>query len=336
MPNLPEIESGITEVNNPRERHAEEVIGQLAVPGSVFLGDGADPWVQLYDGQYYYCKVDATKQEICVGKADTIRQLADVALTSIWTHSDHMTCKEVWAPELHFRDGRKVLYYAADNGDGVLYQTYYLEGSATTPIDEFEHHGKLNLPGSFNIDFSLIDIEGTLHGIWSGGGRTKVPQQNLYITPMKNLWTPDGESYCISEPEYDWERSRGGDGWPYINEGPQALKHVKNDTGPEDVFIIFSANGSWSDEYCLGQLRYKGGDPCNRNSWEKAEEPVFHGTSDVFGPGHASFTRSPDGKEDWIIYHRAKYSGASWNREVYAQQFTWHPDGSPNFGEPVL
>jgi GH43 family beta-xylosidase len=70
-------------------------------------------------------------------------------------------------------------------------------------------------------------------------------------------------------------------------------------------------------------------------SWIKKPGPVFSRPADVFGPGHCSFVKSPDGREDWIIYHAAKYSGAGWKRNVRAQQFTWNADGSPEFGTPV-
>jgi GH43 family beta-xylosidase len=45
--------------------------------------------------------------------------------------------------------------------------------------------------------------------------------------------------------------------------------------------------------------------------------------------------KSPDGTEDWIIYHAAKHSGAGWDRNLRAQKFTWQADGSPDFGTPV-
>jgi hypothetical protein len=45
--------------------------------------------------------------------------------------------------------------------------------------------------------------------------------------------------------------------------------------------------------------------------------------------------KSPDGKENWMVYHAAKHPGAGWNRDVRIQRFGWNADGSPNFGTPV-
>jgi GH43 family beta-xylosidase len=64
-------------------------------------------------------------------------------------------------------------------------------------------------------------------------------------------------------------------------------------------------------------------------------DPVFTRTAEVFGPGHASFVKSRDDQEDWIVYHSAKHSGAGWNRRVNMQRFSWNPDGSPDFGTPI-
>ena len=70
---------------------------------------------------------------------------------------------------------------------------------------------------------------------------------------------------------------------------------------------------------------------------DKETRPVFQKDPaiGVYGPGHNSFVKSPDGKEDWIVYHGAKFSGAGWNRNVRMQKFDWNKDGTPNFGSPV-
>jgi GH43 family beta-xylosidase len=75
-------------------------------------------------------------------------------------------------------------------------------------------------------------------------------------------------------------------------------------------------------------------DPMVAAHWQK-KGPVFTGTANAYGVGHPSFTVSPDGTEDWIAFHTKKDPSPGWNREVRLQKFTWHSDGSPNFGEPA-
>ncbi len=55
----------------------------------------------------------------------------------------------------------------------------------------------------------------------------------------------------------------------------------------------------------------------------------------IYGVGHARFTRSPDGSEQWIVYHAKTQNTPGWkDRVIRMQRFTWAPDGTPNFGTP--
>ncbi|TFW34935.1 family 43 glycosylhydrolase [Massilia horti] len=80
-----------------------------------------------------------------------------------------------------------------------------------------------------------------------------------------------------------------------------------------------------------------------RPAWRKSPEPAFK-TSEAngqFGPGHNSFTTTPDGKTDVLVYHARNYreiKGDSLrdpNRHTRAQVIRWKADGTPEFGEPV-
>jgi GH43 family beta-xylosidase len=167
--------------------------------------------------------------------------------------------------------------------------------------------------------------DGNLYFVWSGWEGFEDVMQNLYIAPMSDPFTISGERVCISRPEHDWEKRVR----PWVNEGPEPLWNGSR------LFIIYSASGSWTDHYCLGQLSFMGGDPLDPNSWKKKTEPVFRATDSVFGPGHCSFVKSRDGKEDWIVYHSAREKGSGWRRQINMQKFTWHHDGSPDFGIPI-
>ena len=92
-------------------------------------------------------------------------------------------------------------------------------------------------------------------------------------------------------------------------------------------------------EYKLGMLTYNGGDPLNSSSWVKSATPVFqrNNAAGVYGPGHNGFFKSPDGTEDWIVYHATTNPNGNCdlNRSTRAQRFTWNADGTPNFGTPA-
>ncbi|NKX52595.1 family 43 glycosylhydrolase, partial [Arthrobacter deserti] len=116
------------------------------------------------------------------------------------------------------------------------------------------------------------------------------------------------------------------------NEAPQALRHPT----AERMFIVYSASHSVTDDYCLGRLDLTGPDPMRPEAWRKHPHPVFSKYVDdhIYGPGHASFVDTPDGGS-WIIYHCSPVSGGGWDsRQLRAQPFYWHPDGTPDFGHP--
>jgi hypothetical protein len=143
---------------------------------------------------------------------------------------------------------------------------------------------------------------------------------------MGSPWELSGPRVEIARPTHAWERIDT----PDVNEGPQAL--VRGET----VNVVYSASGSWTDHYCLGLLSAKAGSDLLRpSSWTKHDEPVFQSGNGVIAPGHCCFARSPNGEEDWVVYHAARYAGAGWVRNVRAQKFGWNLNGTPRFGQPV-
>jgi len=287
---------------------------------------GADPWVVQHGGSYYYCQ--SRRGSLWVSKTERLVDLGKGEWSRVWTPPrGRPYSRSLWAPELHYLRGKWYIYVAADDGENHNHRMYVLEGTTQSPTDPFEFRGQLDTPTNrWAIDGTVLELrDGRLYFVWSGWEGTNNVAQNLYIAPMSDPLTIDGPRVCLSRPEYDWEKR----GEPLVNEGPQALWNG------DRLFLIYSASGSWGDNYCLGQLSWSGGDPLDPRYWIKKPTPAFAGTSNVISPGHASFVKSRDGVEDWIVYHTAKHRGAGWNRQVQIQRFTWAEDGSPNFGVPV-
>jgi hypothetical protein len=142
---------------------------------------------------------------------------------------------------------------------------------------------------------------------------------------MSNPLTISSQRVLISTPTYAWEQNAAA-----INEGPEVT--IQNNV----ISLVYSASGSWTNYYCLGLMTAStASDPMNPASWTKNPNPIFQSGTNVYGPGHHSFTKSRDGLEDWIIYHSARYSGSGWTRQIRAQQFTWNADSTPNLGKPA-
>lgn len=107
----------------------------------------------------------------------------------------------------------------------------------------------------------------------------------------------------ISVPDQSWEQvPYGRPGRLATNEGPEQLVNPK--TGQN--FVVYSAARVNTPFYCLGMLELNGNDPMQYQSWRKNTDGfVFHQNTQagIYGTGHASFTTSPDGSQNYVVYH---------------------------------
>ncbi len=301
------------------------------------LSSGPDPWVTQKDGFYYYTHTLGNR--IALWKVSKIEQLKSATPVTVWSAVVNTAySNDVWAPELHYVDNKWYIYFAADSsGINSTHRIYVLENAAADPTTgTWTLKGKLtDTNDKWAIDASEFTYNNNNYLIWSGWQDDVDGEQEIFIAKLSNPYTIDGTRVLISKPTYDWETRITGGVNVTVNEGPEALINSSN-----QLFLTFSAGGCWSDDYCLGLLTLKmGGDPMNTADWTKTATPVFTKNTNggAFGPGHNGFFLSPDGKENWIIYHANNASGQGCGdaRNPRAQKFTWNSDGSPNFGSPV-
>lgn len=315
------------------------VFGQATFTNPL-LPSGADPWSIHKDGYYYY--TNTLGDRIDIWKTDNLANLKTAERKTIWTPPQGtLYSKGIWAPEIHFIKGKWYVYFAADDGRNENHRLYVLENSSANPLEgEWTFKGKISDPSDkWAIDGSVFRHKKKLYMVWSGWEGDTNGRQDIYIAKLKNPWTIKGKRVKISQPELEWERHgdlNDPDNPPHVavNEGPQILHHK------DRLFIIYSASGCWTDFYTLGMLiTSANSDLMDAASWKKHPRPVFKQSAEnnVFAPGHNSFFKSPDGKEDWILYHANSEpgQGCGKHRSPRAQKFTWDAEGMPMFGEPV-
>ncbi|TVT38365.1 family 43 glycosylhydrolase [Hymenobacter setariae] len=297
------------------------------------LPSGPDPWVVQKDG-FYYVMV-TTGNSLVIRKTAKMSELSQAPATRVWSpQPQHENTRNVWAPELHFLDGKWYIYYTAGpDGQNCCggQRSWVLENASPDPTQgPWVEKARLASPGAdfWSIDMTVFELRGKRYALWSGQ-EAGSDQQNIYISAMSNPWTLTGPRTLLSKPEFEWELN----GTPKVNEGPEILQHKGK------TFLIFSASHCSTDTYALGQLTLTGRDPLVASNWKKSPEPVFvnYAASFAYGPGHNSFFKSKDGSQDWIIYHANNNprEGCGNPRSPRMQQFTWNRDGSPNFGKPV-
>ena len=228
-------------------------------------------------------------------------------------------------------------YFTASDGVDANHRHYVLEATGDDPQGEYLPPARVDPElDSYAIDGSVLEMpDGRLYWMYTAGG--------LFIAPMESPTSVAGPRVRFAEGTEEWERGwrREGDEWVradgYWIEASQAL--IRDGR----VFVVYSAGHTATKHYYLGLLSLTGSDPMDPTAWRKEPGPVFapyegpEGRVDT--PGHNSFTRSPDGTEDWLVYHARDHAPPpglrAAERTVRIQPFGWTGEGLPVFGHPI-
>lgn len=290
------------------------------------FSNGADPWLEYFEGNYYLTTTTWTSQ-LVMRKSPTLAGLKTATPVNIWSHTELERCCNFWAFEFHRLKGPDgwrwyVMYTSGRHGTLDHQHLSVIESVGDDPLGPYQYKGS-PMPNSWNIDGTYFEHNNQLYLLWS---EWVGDEQLNFISAMSNPWTITGPRMVLTRPTYDWEQSGRK-----VTEGAEILKHNGK------TFVIYSASFCDTPDYKLGQLELVGDDPLKPESWKKSSVPVFQSANGVYAPGHNGFFKSPDGTENWIVYHGNSSSkhGCGATRSVRAQKFTWNSDGTPNFGEPV-
>ncbi len=288
------------------------------------------------DGNYYFTATVPEYDRLELRRALTLDGLRTAEPKVVWRkHATGIMGSHIWAPELHRMNGKWYLYFSAGGAENVWdIRIYVLENSSADPYQgEWTEKGQIKTKWeTFALDPTTFEFKGTNYLVWAQKDpATPKVNSNLYIAKMDTPWSITGEQVMISKPDLPWEQI----GYQ-VNEGPAVL--VKNGR----IFITYSASAT-DFNYCLGMVTAK--DDSNLldpKSWTKSQRPVFATwtVNGQYGPGHNSFTTTPDGKTDIFVYHARQYRDIKGdplndpNRHTRAQILHWNPDGTPDFGVP--
>jgi GH43 family beta-xylosidase len=278
---------------------------------------GADPAV-IYTNGYFY-SLRTTGGDVRIRRSTTLGGMASGTEVTVFTPNAEIL-GHVWAPELHFLDGKWYAYSCGTITSGATDQRMFvLEANSTNPMGSYTFKGIMdrNLPA---IDESPFHWNGTNYLFWSGFDDAG---QSLYVAPLVNPWTLGAPRVRISSPTRSWERNGN------VNEGPWPFtRHGR-------LFVVYSASGCWTDDYTLGLLELTGTDLLTSNHWTKTG-PHFLKQPGAYGPGHNSVVQDAAGQW-WNVHHANTSSGQGCGgaRNLRAQRLYWNADGTPFFGVPV-
>lgn len=304
-----------------------------------FISQRADPYCYKHtDGTYYFTGSVPAYDRIVLRAAKTIAGLADAEEKTIWVkHDGGPMSFHIWAPEIHYIDGRWFVYFAAGEKEDIWkIRPYILECEGQDPMtDAWKECGPMKPADedefsfrAFSLDATTFEHKGERYSIWAekvGVGRQI---SNLYIAKMENPYKLKTVQVLLTTPDYDWERI----GF-WVNEGPAVLKHDNK------IFVAFSASATDAN-YCTGMLEADAdSDLLDPQSWKKYRYPILKTDSEkeMYGPGHNSFVKSEDGTKDIMVFHARPYEKLiaeplrDPNRHAYYLEVEWDADGRPVF-----
>ncbi|CAN7468245.1 glycoside hydrolase family 43 protein [Massilia sp. LjRoot122] len=297
----------------------------------------ADPHVTLHaDGWYYFTATVPEYDRLELRRARSLDGLGAAEAKTVWRkHGSGEMGAHIWAPELHRIDGKWYLYFSAGRADKVWeIRLYVLENSAENPLEgEWVERGQLRTGWeSFALDPTSFVHRGQRYLSWTQRAPDGGKATNIYLAKMDGPLAIRQPAVLLTRPEHAWEKI-GHE----VNEAPAVL--VKDGR----VLMTYSASATDAN-YALGLLTAPvDAGLLDPRSWTKSALPVLRSSAATgqYGPGHNSFTTSPDGKTDILVYHARNYRDIVGeplrdpNRHTRAQVIRWRADGMPEFGEPV-
>ncbi|KAH8685873.1 glycoside hydrolase family 43 protein [Tricladium varicosporioides] len=290
--------------------------------------NGSDPFMVWYGGVYYLTTTSWT--DIRITSATTIEGLKKATPKVVWIDSTTSRCCNIWSPELYLLDGYWYIYYGAGPKSDDVASTqriFVLKGGSGNPLSSSYSFVKQIKPSNYDagmIDPSIFKAGNSktyfLFSAWPSGG------QSIYISELTSP-TSIGPATLLSQPTLSWEQVGAG-----VEANPVGISHGGLD------FITFSASLCSTSSASLGLLTLrKGSDPLSASSWVKSQNPAFKNANGLYGTAGNTFFRSPDGTEDWMVFHVNRKEGGvcDGNRQTMAQKVNWGSDGKIDLGVPL-
>lgn len=239
----------------------------------------ADPGVLKYDGKYYCYSTSADVGYYVYVSDDLVNwENKGYCIESAWGIN-----RWYWAPEVVEKNGKFYMIMSVDEHIGFAV--------ADSPLGPFVPEENWLYDKSIDGHIFLDDDgRAYLYYVsWREGH-----EYAIYGCELEDdiVTVKPGTEKLILKAEAPWETKEGA-----VAEGPFILKHNGK------YYLTYSGNGYTSHYYSVG---YAISDS-PLEGYERYDcSPILSYTSKVYGPGHHSFTTSPDGSELIIVYHAHK------------------------------
>ena len=264
-----------------------------------------------------------------------------------------------------------------DTLNGVNYNAWFAfdtnvwECDCADPYDNIDQwHIVKSMPlTGWSIDFEVFKnpqpgpYQNHWYMLWAGADSPSTTWgfESIFVAELLDL-TPTGQTLStfdnndsdrVIKYRFDWT--------DVITEAPGMAIQGNS------VNVVYSGNGAETSDYALGVGILKTGqDPSNPASWinhnasgcdgDVSATAEFLRTPTVFGPGVFRQLKSPDGTEDWMLYHSKIWdtynrgtgtpgqqdNNQEWTRQINLKPLAWRqvtcgglPYMIPSMGTPV-
>ena len=296
--------------------------------------DTADPCIVYNERDGYYYGIYTGHTMLVMHRAKKLRDMFSSSESKVIYEpcDEDGTYGFLWAPEIHIIDGVWYIYTSTHEKDTKGHKhVIVLKAKGDDPFLGFDIFGHIN-PELLAIDPTVYQDKknGKLYLCASA---VLDGMQKLIIQELSDPKTPVGDWHVIAEPTYPWEKVYPYDGtWAPINEGAYFVE------SGERLFIVYSGNGCWSDDYVMGIMELCGDDILSPDSWVKCDNPFMTKGNGNVGPGHATFFKSPDKSELWICHHCLHESDPEFRempRHCHVQRVFFDEYGFPHAHTPI-
>ncbi|VUD67436.1 Extracellular exo-alpha-(1-_5)-L-arabinofuranosidase [Thalassocella blandensis] len=250
------------------------------------LPDIADPHVLQHNGMYYLYGTHTGGAPngipVYTSKDMVNWQYRGWALSRENSWGNH----SFWAPEVIHHNGQFYMYYAVEEHLAVA--------TSSSPLGPFRQSTQRPMHSNVKeIDAHVfIDDNGKKYFYFvrfTNGNEIWGAELNDDMLSIK-----ENTMRFIMGPSQAWENSSASP-VARVNEGAFVIKHNGR------YYMTFSANHFASPDYGVG---YAVADNPLGPYYKYDGNPILQSNNMVHGAGHHSITRSPDGSEMFMVYHR--------------------------------
>ena len=238
----------------------------------------ADPGVLYYNGTYYCYSTSAPIGYYVYTSTDLVNwENRGLCTGEAWGFDRPGF---YWAPEVVERGGRFYMIMSVNEHLGFAVAESPLGPFVPDKNWLFDH----TIDGHIFID---DDGRAYLYYVsWREGH-----EYGIYGCALEDdiVTVKSGSEVHLMSPRDKWEMMEGR-----VVEGPFILKHNGK------YYLTYSGSGYTSPDYAIG---YAVSDAPLGSFERYAANPILCRTAELYGPGHHSFTSSPDGSELIIVYH---------------------------------